>query len=50
MITDEIEMVECLMAPSTKGRTTTQDPLQIIKLHSADEWEQFIREIDLVHS
>ena len=52
MNTEDLETIDPVAPPSTKGKLTNQqillgqphDPLQIIKIYSADEWEQFIRE------
>jgi hypothetical protein len=49
---DEVETIEPIAPPSDKGRLTNQqillgqkhDPLEIIKIYSEDEWEEFIRE------
>ena len=48
----DIEVTDPISPPSNKGKLTNQqillgrphDPLQIIKIYSADDWEQFILE------
>jgi hypothetical protein len=50
--TEDFESVEPVAAPSYQGRLTNQqillgkrlDPLEVIKIYSEDDWEQFIRE------
>jgi hypothetical protein len=49
---EEIETVEPLAPPSPSGKLTNQqillgqkhDPLEVIKIYTADQWEEFIRE------
>lgn len=52
MSTEEFETVEPMAPPSLTGKLTNQqillgkkhDPIEIIKIYTEDEWEQFIRE------
>lgn len=49
---EEIEPVEPIPPPSRSGKLTNQqillgqrhDPIEVLKIYTADEWEQFIRE------
>lgn len=49
---EEIEPVEPIQPPSTLGKLTNQqillgrkhDPIEVLKIYTADEWEQFVRE------
>jgi hypothetical protein len=49
---EEIEAVELIPPPSRSGKLTNQqilwgqkhDPIEVLKIYTSDEWEQFIRE------
>ena len=48
----EFEQLDPIVPPANEGRLTNQqillgqrlDPLEVVKIYSADEWEKFIRE------